>query len=171
MSDPFLGEIIIFAGNFAPRGFAFCEGQLLAISQHSALFSLLGTTYGGDGETTFALPDLRGRGPIHVGQGPGLQDYRLGEKGGAETVTLTSPTMPAHRHDWPASSEPATSTDPTNNVLADTDGTTRAYGSRPPLGTTPSVATTGNSAAHDNRQPSIAMYYCIALQGVFPSRN
>ena len=171
MSEPFLGEIIIFAGNFAPRGFAFCEGQLLQISQNQALFSLLGTMYGGDGRTTFALPDLRGRGPVHTGQGPGLGHYVQAQRFGVETVTLTQQHMPGHTHSWPASSDPATTTDPTDNVLADTDGTTRAYGSRPPLGTMPAIAPAGGGLPHENMQPFIAMYYCIALQGVFPSRN
>ena len=171
MSEPFLGEIIIFAGNFAPRPFAFCEGQLLQISQNQALFSLLGTMYGGDGRTTFALPDLRGRGPVHTGQGPGLGNYVQAQRFGVETVTLTQQHLPAHTHGWPASSDPATTTDPTDNVLADADGTTRAYGSRPPLGTMPAVDPAGGGMPHENMQPFIAMYYCIALQGVFPSRN
>ena len=120
MSDPFIGEIKMFAGNFAPRGWALCDGQLLAVSQNDALFSLFGTIYGGDGRTTFGLPDLRGRIPIHAGSGPGLSPRRLGAKGGAENVTLTTAQLPAHKHDIFASSAGASAGNPLNNVSANT---------------------------------------------------
>jgi len=112
MSEPFVGEIRMFAGNFAPRGWAFCDGQLLAVSQNDALFSLLGTIYGGDGRTTFGLPDMRGRTPLHAGQGPGLSNRRLGAKAGAENVTLTVNQLPSHRHDWQATTALASSQSP-----------------------------------------------------------
>jgi microcystin-dependent protein len=120
MSEPFIAEIRIFAGNFAPRGWAFCDGQLLPISQNTALFSLIGTTYGGDGRTTTALPNLQGRAPMHPGRGPGLTERRLGQKGGVETVTLSEAQMPNHNHQW-QTSDPgffATVSDPTNRNLA-----------------------------------------------------
>jgi microcystin-dependent protein len=191
-SEPFLAEIIIFAGNFNPRGWLFCDGQLLQISQNSALFSLLGTTYGGDGRTTFGLPDLRGRVPMHEGTGPGLTSRRLGEKGGLETVNLTTAQMPSHTH---AATTTATTTStlrattdggntnvPTGNVLAD-DGNDRIYKNVAPdtsmsaaaidSATTASttVGNTGGSQAHTNVQPYTVLNFIIATQGVFPSRN
>src|SRR3954453_18765030 len=117
MSEPFIGEIKLFAGNFAPRGYALCNGQLLAISQNPALFSILGTTYGGNGQTTFGLPDLRGRVPMHAGQGPGLTPRSLGEQSGTETVTLLSTQMPAHSHSLTADNNSADVTDPTGHAL------------------------------------------------------
>ena len=192
--DPFIGEIVLFAGNFAPRAWAFCDGQLLAISTHSALFSILGTTYGGDGRTTFALPDLRGRTPVHPGHGPGLSNYNLGQRGGVETVTLTVNQMPSHSHS-------VTSSGGNNDVLMSGIAGVRdtpqagdvpagasfgpgisatkvnAYG--PP--TNPVVSQTlnpgitvlnqGGSQSHTNLQPFLAINYIIALQGIFPSRN
>lgn len=171
MSEPFLAEIKLFGGNFAPRGWAFCEGQLLPISQNSALFSLLGTFYGGDGRTTFALPDLRGRVPFHPGRGPGLSSYQIGQRGGAETNTLSINQLPSHSHgNNMASAAEGDSNDPAGKLLAKSDA--RAY-----TATGPAVASAGNTAnsgggqAIDNRQPYIAMNYIIALQGVYPSRS
>lgn len=171
--DPFLGEIILFAGNFAPRGWAFCDGQLLPISQYSALFSILGTTYGGDGRTTFALPDLRGRVPIHQGRGPGLSDYRLGAKGGQEHVTLTTNQIPSHSHGVNAVSATGNDASPQNNYLANTTGLDREYSNSTPdiRMSANMISNTGGGQSHENRQPFLALNYIIALQGVFPSRS
>ena len=175
-SEPFIAEIKMFGGNFAPRGYAFCDGQILAISQNQALFALLGTTYGGDGRTTFALPDLRGRVAIHPGSGLGLSRYNLGQRGGVETVTLTANQMPSHTHgitvkgtDAAGDSEtPAASSHAVKNR-------TDQYGTA-----TPNVdmkegsaiaANTGGSQAHENRSPFLGINHIIALQGIFPSRN
>ncbi len=171
--DPFIGEIVMFGGNFAPRGWALCEGQLLPISQNSALFSILGTTYGGDGRTTFALPDLRGRAPIQQGNGPGLPDYRLGQKGGRENVTLTVNELPSHNHGVQihVSEEDANTDDPSGAYPAITPA--NAYEttkSSTTLGA-PTVTNTGNSRSFSIMQPYIAINYIIALQGVFPSRS
>lgn len=171
--DPFVAEIRIFAGNFAPRGWAFCNGQLLPISQNTALFSLLGTTYGGDGRVTFALPDLQGRAPMHPGQGPGLSFHNLGEQGGAETNTLSSAGIPSHVHGtaFNATSGPATTSDPQNNLHART--AENIYGSR---GTSVdmapgSVGLSGGSQPHNNMQPYLSLNFIIALQGIFPPRS
>jgi microcystin-dependent protein len=179
MSDPFIGQIILFAGNFEPSGWAFCDGRLLPISQNTALFSILGTTYGGDGITNFALPDLRGRVPLHFGQGPGLSNYVQGQSAGAEQVTLTQGQLPAHSHSATSSlsgtAAPANSTDPTGRFLAQTRQAT--YGSGAPVALDPtSVSTTvaasgGNNQPHNNLQPYLALNYVIALFGIFPSRN
>src|SRR5664279_4089451 len=125
--DPLLASILIFAGNFAPRGWALCNGQLMAINQNQALFSLLGTTYGGDGFTTFALPDLRGRVPIHMGQGPGLSNYIIGQTGGSENTTLLPTNLPPHTHPLIATSEPGSTSDPTNAYLGNTGALDREY--------------------------------------------
>lgn len=170
MSEPFIGEIKMFAGNFAPRGYAKCDGQLLAVAQNDALFSLLGTTYGGDGRTTFGLPGLRGRTPIHYGQGPGLTDRRIGAKGGQERVTLVENDLPVHSHALRAENDAANSFGPANNVLANT--TTAIYvsgGSTSMEGT--SITNTGGGAAHNNVMPFQCICYIIALVGVYPSRN
>jgi len=173
--EPFLGEIIMFGGNFAPRGWALCDGQLLPIAQNTALFSILGTTYGGDGRTTFGLPELRGRAPIHAGHGPGLSDVRLGQKGGLETVTLTQAQMPAHNHSaiTQAAANPGrgtVTTTPTGAYLA--EGGSYAPSKDVQMATDGiTVGNTGNSAAHENRPPYQAVNYIIALQGTFPSRN
>ncbi len=175
MSEPFVGEIKIFAGNFAPRGWAFCDGQLLAVSQNDALFSLLGTIYGGDGKTTFALPDLRGRAPVHMGTGPGLSARKIGQKTGAEKVTLTLNQIPGHNHPLQASNNPATNNVPTGEVLANTD-TLNFYTNN----TSPAVvqalspaaiANTGGSQSHNNMMPSLAINFIIALFGIYPSRH
>ena len=170
MSEPFIGEIKMFAGNFAPRSYAKCDGQLLEISQNNALFSLLGTTYGGDGRTTFGLPELRGRTPIHYGQGPGLTDRRIGARSGQERVTLVANALPAHKHNLLAENDAANSVGPENNVLANT--ATAIYvsdGSTPMEGT--SITTTGGGAAHNNVMPFQCICYIIALTGIFPSRT
>lgn len=172
MSEPFVGEIRMFAGNFAPRGWAFCDGQLLAVSQNDALFSLLGTIYGGDGRTTFGLPDCRGRIPIHAGHGPGLSERRLGAKGGAEKVTLTVNQLPSHGHPMQASSEAATTANPQGEVLAETL-TDRVY--RPDSADTnmasSSVTNTGGSRSHTNEMPYLCVHFIIALVGIYPSRH
>ncbi len=171
--DPFIGEIKLFAGNFVPRGWAFCDGQLLPISQNSALFSILGTTYGGDGRTTFALPDLRGRVPVSPGHGPGLSSYRLGEKGGQEHVTLTTNEIPSHTHSLRADAAVGTTNDPTNHVLANTGAFDNEYSTNSPNTNmnNAAVTSTGGSQSHENRQPFLGLYYIIAVQGVFPSRS
>jgi microcystin-dependent protein len=177
--DPLLGTISMFAGNFAPRGWALCNGQLLSISTNQALFSILGTTYGGDGIRTFGLPDLRGRAPIHQGQGPGLTSRTLGELGGEEHVTLMISQMPVHNHALNASTNTGNQPSPTNGVLAlSTDPD--AGGN--PINFTPganvntimannAISPVGQSMPHDNMQPYLAVTFIIALEGVFPSRN
>lgn len=172
MTDPFIAEIRLFPFNFAPRGWAFCNGQLLAISQNTALFSLLGTTYGGDGITTFALPNLNGRVPMHPGQGPGLSPHDLGEFGGAETVTLLSSEMPAHTHALTASATDAGERSPAGQQPANELGSINSYAA--PGGVTPlaaeAVTPTGGSQPHNNTQPSLVLAFAIALQGIYPSR-
>lgn len=173
MSEPFIGQIRIFGGNFAPRGYAFCDGQLLAISGNSALFSLFGTTYGGDGRTTFGLPDLRGRVPLSSGAGPGLPNRTLGSKSGAETVNLTSATNPAHTH-TPTARAHATGADTTtatNSSLAVTPGYSTAGANVSMGASSATVAAAGSSQAHNNVQPFLVINYIVALNGVFPSRN
>ncbi len=173
MMEPFIGQIILFAGNYAPLGWAFCHGQLLPIHQNQVLFALLGTTYGGNGQTTFALPDLRGCVPIEFGQGAGLSDRQLGEKGGSETVTLTEAELPVHKHDLKAVTTSAPSTDPSHNLLAKS----RVLPTFAPVGKTQvvmneaSVTGGGSNQPHDNMPPFVAMNYIIALQGIFPTRN
>ena len=171
MSEPFVGEIRMFAGNFAPRGWAFCDGQLLAVSQNDALFSLLGTIYGGDGRTTFGLPDMRGRLPVHAGTGPGLSPRRLGAKGGAESVTLTVNQLPSHTHQMQASSQPASSALPENSVLAQTDSP--FYGADSPFVNmnTAEISAVGGSRSHTNLMPFLCVNFIIALVGIYPSRH
>jgi microcystin-dependent protein len=173
--EPTLAEIIMFAGNFAPRGWAFCDGQLLAISQNQALFSLLGTIYGGDGRTTFALPDLRGRVAVHPGNGPGLSPKRLGEKGGQERVTLSTLEMPAHNHNPTTSVAVSTGVGdegaPTG-VLAAHSGAFTEDGNGAQLGgVSTTVNNTGGGQSHNIMQPFLGVNYIIALQGVYPSRS
>jgi len=171
-SEPFIAQITMFGGNFAPRGWAYCDGQLLPINQYQALFSLLGTTYGGDGRTTFALPDLRGRVAIHPGRGPGLTVRTLGQKGGAETHTLTAAQMPAHTHGLQASDTRGNSSDPTNHVNAVKSRTNIYSDAAPNVSmSTQAVANTGGGQAHNNMQPFLGINHIIALQGIFPSRN
>ena len=173
MSEPFVGEIRIFAGNFAPRGWAFCDGQLLAVSQNDALFSLLGTIYGGDGRTTFALPDLRGRIPIHAGHGPGLSDRRLGASGGSESVTLTLNQLPSHGHALTASTHNATSPNPAGNILAQSSSFD-AFVRNPSTtatATTSAIRSTGGSRSHTNMAPFLCVHFIISLFGIYPSQH
>lgn len=165
MAEPFLSEIRIMSFNFAPKGWAMCNGQLLPINQNQALFSLLGTTYGGDGRVNFALPDLRSRVPIHVGSG-----YTLGQKGGEQAHTLTMSEMPAHNHFVQASSANGASVLPTDGLLASATG---LYGDPVQLTTLlpATVTNVGGSQAHLNMQPFLTLTFCIALQGIFPSQN
>jgi microcystin-dependent protein len=171
VANPFLGEIRLLPYNFAPQGWAFCNGQILPITQNTALFSLLGTTYGGNGTNNFALPDLRGRVPISSGQGPGLSEYLLGEVAGSENVTLTSNEMPTHIHQVVANNGPGTATRPagavpartgTSNYAAAPDGTPMNAGM---------ISSAGGSQPHQNLQPLLVLNFCIAMQGIFPSRN
>jgi microcystin-dependent protein len=173
MSEPFIAEIQIFAGNFAPRSWAFCNGQLLPIAQNSALFSLVGTTYGGDGRATFGLPDLQGRSPMHPGNGPGLSSRLLGEKTGIETVGLNDSQMPSHKHFGRGSENAAVSSAPANNYIARGGGRgVNSYlDADDSVGASKQLLPTGGGQAHNNMQPYLAMNFIIALQGVFPSRS
>lgn len=171
MAEPFVGEIRMFAGNFAPRGWAFCDGQLLPIAQNDALFALVGTTYGGDGRTTFGLPDLRGRVPIHAGQGPGLSQRRLGSNGGAEQVTLAAAQMPAHTHALQGVAAPASQNTPGNALFAEPEHDAYARGGDAAPMAGAALGATGGGAAHANEPPTLAVRYIIALLGIFPSRN
>lgn len=172
MSEPFIAEIRIFAGNFAPRNWAFCDGQLLPVSQNTALFSLIGTTYGGDGRSTTALPNLQGRAPMHPGRGPGLTSRRLGQRGGVETVTLSEAQMPNHTHTLLASAAPGNQPGPENGVFARVFGAF-PYGDAENLTamSDPALPSTGGSQSHNNLQPFLAMNFIIALQGLYPSRS
>lgn len=176
MSDPFVAEIRIFPFNFAPRGWAWCDGQLLPLSQNTALFSLLGTTYGGNGKSNFALPDLQGRAPMHPGQGPGLSLHDLGETGGSETVSLLESEIPSHSH-APVASLAATDEEGTRNPLGNYTGVTPPaqafYGPANSLTfmSPNALAPAGGDAPHNNLQPYLTFYFCIALQGIFPPRG
>ena len=173
MSEPFIAEIKIFAGNFAPRGWAFCNGQLLPISQNTALFSLIGTIYGGDGRTTTALPNLQGRAPMHPGNGPGLSNRNLGQKGGVETVTLTENQMPAHDHNFRATTSPATSHTPTTTASLARSSGGFAYNTETPDQplNEDALNETGGTQPHNNLQPFMTLNYIIALVGIYPTRN
>jgi microcystin-dependent protein len=170
VSTPFLGEIVLFAGNFAPRNWAFCAGQILAISTNTALFSILGTTYGGNGQTTFALPDLRSRVPVGQGQGPGLSSYALGQQGGTESVTLNSQQLPPHNHNVSAFSDTGDTGKPANNFLSSIDNGYKSS-SDGTLMSAAMITGGGGSQPHDNIQPYTTLNYIIAVQGIFPSRN
>jgi microcystin-dependent protein len=174
--DPFVAEIRIFPFNFAPKGWAFCDGQILPLSQNTALFSLLGTTYGGDGKSNFALPNMQGNAPMHPGQGPGLSLHDLGETGGSETVSLLESEIPSHSHSLMASAQPATRTGPANNSLAriPTAGSTPYLApSGAPLVSMSdnALAPAGGDQPHNNMQPYLTLSFCIALQGVYPPRT
>ena len=174
--DTFLGSLLLVPYNFAPTGWALCNGQLLPISQNTALFSLLGTTYRGDGVSTFALPDLRGRVPISAGQGPGLQNYSLGQSGGAETATLTSTQLPSHSHNMNAVSGAGNNSNPANRFLADSPGgtvNTGIYSSSQPNSTlnANAISPAGGNQPVDIRSPFLTFNWIIALQGIFPSRG
>ncbi len=171
MSEPFIAEIRIFAGNFAPRGWAFCDGQLLPISQNTALFSLIGTTYGGDGRTTTALPNLQGRAPMHPGRGPGLTSRRLGQRGGVETVTLTEAQMPNHTHTLVGNNEnEGEDNDPQNNYTGGDNGIYAAANNLQAMKGNSLVAQ-GGGQAHNNLQPFLVLTFIIALVGLYPSRS
>ena len=168
---PFIGEVHWFAGNFAPRGWALCNGQLLDIASNTALFSLLGTTYGGDGRTTFGLPVMRGRGMVHVGNGPGLMPRPQGQKAGTEAETLTANKIPSHTHTLRADSSGGDSVLPNDRVISKV-GRLRVFGNAPDGDMdASSIAPTGGGQSHNNMQPNIALNCIIALQGIFPSRN
>jgi microcystin-dependent protein len=176
MADPFVAEIRIFPFNFTPKGWARCDGQLMPLSQNTALFSLLGTTFGGDGKSTFALPDLQGRAPMHPGQGPGLSLHDLGETGGSETVTLLESEIPAHSHGMMVNAGPATMSGGTPGTAA---FASTGFGKPPAYAPVASLtgmagnalALAGGDAPHNNLQPYLTLYFCIALQGVFPPRT
>jgi microcystin-dependent protein len=180
MSQPFLGQLAMFAGNFAPLGWAICNGQTLAISENPALFQLLGTIYGGDGVNTFNLPDLRSRVPVHQGQGPGLSSYVIGQLAGTETVTLLTQQLPSHAHPLMAGAAADSST-PANTLLATEGGADAgAVSIYAPFDATPANMTTllptsvtiqGGSQPHENLQPFLAINFIIALQGIFPTQN
>lgn len=185
--EPFIGMIVMFGGNFAPRGWAKCDGTLLAISQYQALFSILGTTYGGDGRTTFGLPALRGRVPMHYGQGPGLSNHPLGQKSGVENVTLNTNQIPSHTHGINASGtlrvvrEDGNTAEPAGAAIANVSpDTTMAYNnSTAPdadaaansVVVSATATNTGGNQDHTNMQPYLAVNFIIALQGTYPSRN
>jgi microcystin-dependent protein len=171
MSQPTVGEIRMFSGNFAPAGWMFCEGQLVPISDYETLFNLIGTTYGGDGQSTFALPDLRGRVPIHMGQGSGLSSYTIGQNGGVEIVTLTTQQIPVHNHALLASAAAGTDAGPGGNVLA-ASTTVALYSAHAPSKAlnAGSVSSDGGSQPHDNFQPYLCVSFIISLFGAYPSR-
>jgi len=169
MSSPFLGEIRIFAGNFAPRGWAMCNGQILPISQNTALFSLIGTFYGGNGTSNFALPNFQGNVPVGQGQGPGLSPYEIGELGGQTSVTLITSQLPAHIHPIGASSAAATTGTPSSATTLAT-ATAGVYGAAVNMAPMASQLVGGNQP-HENRQPFLVLNFIIAMQGIFPSRN
>lgn len=168
---PYVGEIRLFAGNFAPNGWAFCNGQTVFIAENETLFNLIGTTYGGDGQETFALPNLQGRVPIHMGQGAGIsQNYQIGEMGGTETVTLTTNQIPLHTH-VPSASNAGVSDSPSGNVWG-ASATAKPYGAAP--GALPmnaqSISSAGGSQPHDNMVPFVGVNYIISLFGIYPSQ-
>ena len=179
--DPFLGQINLFGCNFAPRGWSMCQGQVMSIAQNTALFSLLGTNFGGNGTTTFLLPDLQGRAPIGFGQGPGLSNYTIGERSGAESAPVAAVSYPAHSHTLFAAAGPGTTNAPSGMIEAEGQtggrgGTINlalysASGTPTPLATAALAAAAGGSQPHNNIQPYLALNFCIALQGIFPSRS
>lgn len=174
--EPFIGMIQIFGFNFAPRGWAMCDGSLLSIAQNTALFSLLGTTYGGNGQTTFALPDLRGRVPVGFGQGPGLSANELGQAAGSENVTLLTNQIPAHTHQMMASSDAQSAGGASGNSLGSaargsTAGNVYVPGATSQVAMASITTPVGGSQPHSNMQPYLVMNYCIAVEGIFPSRN
>ena len=166
MGSPFVGEIRMFGGNFAPNGWSFCNGQILAIDQNSVLFQLIGTTYGGDGQQTFALPDLQGRVPVHMGNG-----FLQGELAGVETVTLTTSQIPAHNHGVVVVSQPAESAKPAGRFLAESDDDLYAGGDADTTLSASSIGLAGQSQPHDNHQPYLCISFIIALAGIFPSQT
>lgn len=171
-ADPFLGEIMLVGFNFAPRGWAFCDGQILPINLNQSLYSLLGTTYGGDGRTSFGLPDLRGRVSIGPDQGPGLPNYSLGQRGGSNTVTLSEAQLPQHNHALGVKPVVGNNDNPSGQYLAsNSEGIKHYSNSAGAVASNGSIGNSGGSQAHNNMQPYIGIYHCIATQGLFPSRN
>ncbi len=170
MSEPFIGQLLLVPYNFAPQNWAFCAGQTLAISQNTALFSLLGTTFGGNGTSNFMLPNLQGRVPVGAGSTPGLQTYTLGEVGGSESVTLVTQNLPAHNHSLLATNSPGSTVEPVGNTLA--KGTS-IYATATPSGAmnAGSISSVGNNVPIENRQPFLVLNWVIALFGIFPSRG
>jgi microcystin-dependent protein len=173
MADPFVAEIRIFPFNFAPRGWAFCDGQILPLAQNTALFSLLGTTYGGNGKSNFSLPDFQGRAPMHQGQGPGLSLHDLGETGGSETVTLLESEIPSHNHQFNFMNSAASTTIPSNSQFANSPNANASVyiASISNLKQASTLAQAGGDQPHNNMQPYLTFNFCIALQGVFPPRT
>lgn len=177
MEEAYIGSIVLFSGNYAPNNWAFCNGQLLNINQNTALFSIIGTTYGGDGQTTFALPDLRGRVPMHFGNGPGLTPRILGEKAGYENVTLTTAQMPAHNHEVVSvlhANEEANSEDPTNRFMAGTSSPSFNSSANVVMNSgavTNQVSVVGQSSSHTNMQPYLGLNFIICLYGLYPPRS
>ena len=176
MAEPFISQITLFAGNFAPRGYAMCNGQLLPIAQNQALTALLGATYGGDGRVTIGVPDLRGRVPAHVGTGPGLSPRFLGQRLGVETVVVRENEIPVHTHNFMGSTDPATSDTPTDNVFATVGGTLYSDGVKAGTSTLKDmkagiIGDTGSYEPHSNMMPYLCINFIIALKGAFPARN
>jgi microcystin-dependent protein len=177
MAEAFIGEIRLVGFNFAPQGWALCDGQLLSISQNTALFSLLGTYYGGNGQTTFALPDLRGRVPVHQGQGPGLSNYVIGQQSGSENVTLNVSQLPAHNHSLASSNQQGSSSDPSGYfpaVLNEPTGSVAVNGYLPTSNSTlnpGAIELAGGNQPHPNLQPLLCVNFIICLQGIYPSRS
>lgn len=172
MSQPFLGEIRMVGFAFAPRGWAFCAGQLLPISQNDALFALIGTIYGGDGQTTFQLPNLAGRLPVHQGQGPGLSNYVIGQASGSESVTLVTQQIPQHVHTANVAAGGTRNASPTGNLLGSGEADIYTRGATAPVNLSPNaIGASGGSQPHENMQPYLCINFVIALEGVFPSRN
>ena len=173
MSEPFIGQICIYGFNFAPRGWAFCNGQILAIAQNTALFSLLGTTYGGNGQTTFALPNLQSRLPLQFGQGAGLSSYALGEQTGSESVTLSQGQLPGHNHlsTTPATAADGNSIDPAAGAVLGAGTSIYRVGAATIQMSPTATSSTGNNQPVSVIQPILALNFCIALVGIFPSRN
>lgn len=176
MAEAYIGEIRMFGGTFAPKGWALCNGQLLSVTQNSALFSILGTTYGGNGQTTFALPDLRGRLPMQPGQGPGLSPHSLGEQGGSETVTLLTTQMPAHNHSLHASGAQGDQFSPEGNVSAvqldSSQQPVHMYSATFNTNMNPgAIGTAGGNQPHNNMQPFLCVNFIIALEGIYPSHG
>ena len=173
MSQPFIGEIRMFGGSFAPAGWAFCNGQLMPISENDALFTLIGTTYGGDGQETFGLPDLQGRIPLHFGQGPGIsQTYQMGEKAGVESVTLSVNQLPNHTHTLIGSSDIATDPNPNGDMLATSSLLQPYVGIAPDANMAANaIGPVGGSQPHDNMMPFLAVSFIISLFGIFPTQT
>jgi len=171
MSDPFVGEIRMFGGNFAPLGWAFCDGTQIPISENDTLFNLIGTTYGGDGQSTFKLPDLRGRLPVHMGTARSGTPYTLGQTGGVEQVTLTANQMPIHAHAPRANSAPGAQTSPAGNVWADSPNHPYSASAPAAVMASQAIGSAGSGQPHDNMVPFLAVSFIISLFGIFPSQN